>query len=447
MEKIEGYVSILNSHYKTFQDYKSTSRKMTTNLDTTMENSIETSNLNNGMHLVCEFRNSYTTTLGCFFPAGAMHEMSEERGSALFLEHLLFKRTMHSNQDQLEKAVEEIGGRVTAIAMRHMFLFYGTVPSCEVNKLVQLFADVILNGVICDQDIEREKYIILQELSKMESAKEQIIMDYLLSIAYQNTALANSIYPKTDVIKKFCTENLIKFRKRLLNTSFMTLVCTGSIGLQKLEKIVHKHFIQKTEKCNNSLSEYSNKMLFSTKQVEYRFSGAELRLRDDDNELGYVAIGIEGPNYRDVEGHFALTVAKEIIGSWDRNSNGANHNAPYIAHCAFNTDLCYMYKSFFHDCTQTTSIWGCYFVCNKMSLEHMVHVLQKEWMRLCTTITQKEVLRAINQCKMKELMLLNDPQSRFFDIVKNIFRYGYYIPIQQRVIEYQIPTFMIKVLL
>lgn len=35
----------------------------------------------------------------------------------------------------------------------------------------------------------------------MESAKEQIIMDYLLSIAYQNTALANSIYPKTDVIK------------------------------------------------------------------------------------------------------------------------------------------------------------------------------------------------------------------------------------------------------
>lgn len=46
-----------------------------------------------------------------------------------------------------------------------------------------------------------------------------------------------------------------------------------------------------------------------------------MRLRDDDNELGYVAIGIEGPNYRDVEGHFALTVAKEIIGSWDRNSS------------------------------------------------------------------------------------------------------------------------------
>lgn len=57
----------------------------------------------------------------------------------------------------------------------------------------------------------------------------------------------------------------------------MTLVCTGSIGLQKLEKIVHKHFIQKTEKCNNSLSEYSNKMLFSTKQVEYRFSGEKIK--------------------------------------------------------------------------------------------------------------------------------------------------------------------------
>ncbi|XP_076622868.1 mitochondrial-processing peptidase subunit beta [Colletes latitarsis] len=412
---------------------------MTTGLDicSNVENSIETCTLINGMRLVCEYRSSYTTTLGCFVPTGAMHEMPEERGSSLFLEHLLFRRTRNRNQDQLEKALEEIGGRVSAIAMRHMFLFYGTVPSSEVNKLVQFFADIILNGTICNQDVEREKIVILNELFKMESDKEQVIMDYLPSIAYHGTALGNSIYPKTDEIKKFCTENLIEFRDRLFNTSFITLVCSGSVCLKKLEEIVSKHFVRETGDSNDSLSEHSNEMQSCTELLEYRFSGAELRLRNDDDELGYVAVGVEGPSYEDTEAHFALTIAKEIVGSWSKKSSGANHNAPYIAHCAFNTDLCYMYKSFFHEWAQTTSIWGCYFVCEKLSLEDMIHVVQQEWMRLCTTITQKEVSRAINQCKRKELMLLGNPQSCFFDIVKNVFRYGYYVPIQQRIIEYE----------
>lgn len=45
--------------------------------------------------------------------------------------------------------IEEIGGKVTALAMRDIFLFYGTVLSCKIDKLIQLFANVILDGVIC----------------------------------------------------------------------------------------------------------------------------------------------------------------------------------------------------------------------------------------------------------------------------------------------------------
>lgn len=49
----------------------------------------------------------------------------------------------------MECIIEEIGGNVTALAMRDLFLFYGTVISCKIDKIIQLFANVILNGVIC----------------------------------------------------------------------------------------------------------------------------------------------------------------------------------------------------------------------------------------------------------------------------------------------------------
>lgn len=50
-----------------------------------------------------------------------------------------------------------------------------------------------------------------------------------------------------------------------------------------------------------------------------RLSGADLRLRDDDEDLGYVAIGFEGPTFsRDqCKDRYAFEVAKEIVGSWD----------------------------------------------------------------------------------------------------------------------------------
>lgn len=67
----------------------------------------------------------------------------------------------------------------------------------------------------------------------------------------------------------------------------------------------------------------------------------------------------------------------------------------------------------------------------------MVRALQKEWMKLCTTITQKEVSRAVHQCITKDLLILNDPVNRFFDIVENVYRHGSYEPVEHRVMEYE----------
>lgn len=80
-----------NNDCKTFRAHKNTRGKMSTGSDTNTENAVESCTLSNGIRLVCESKCCCTTTLGCFFPAGAMHELPEERGSALFLEHLLFR--------------------------------------------------------------------------------------------------------------------------------------------------------------------------------------------------------------------------------------------------------------------------------------------------------------------------------------------------------------------
>lgn len=55
--------------------------------------------------------------------------------------------------------------------------------------------------ILGDKDVTQEKIVILEKLSEMESDREKIIMDYLPTIAYQDTALGISVYPATNIVR------------------------------------------------------------------------------------------------------------------------------------------------------------------------------------------------------------------------------------------------------
>ncbi|XP_032685412.1 mitochondrial-processing peptidase subunit beta-like, partial [Odontomachus brunneus] len=398
------------------------------------ESKLEYCDINDNMRLIVEYKESFVTTIGCYLPAGAMFEKPEERGSALFLEHVLFQQTTQRNKQQIEEELQGIGGTVTANAMRDMFVFYGTAPSCNASKLAELFVDVAMNGVICDSDVKLAKCRILKELSKIGSNPEQVVMDYLPNIAYQDTMLSTSVFPESHIIKDFEAKYLINFRNCMFNPYFMTMISSGAITLNELQEIMCKYITESIQKLETSAC--SRKLKPSSNLKQLRFSGAELRFRDDDDEeLGYVAIGFEGPTFSEPENRYAFEVAKEIIGSWDMTHGGANHNAPYLAHSAFNTNMCHSYKSFILDYA-CNSIWGCYFVCDKLKLDDMVSMLLHEWRRLNTTITDMEVQRAVNKCIFHELMKLNDPVNRFLDIFNCLYLRDCYEPMSDRLARY-----------
>lgn len=67
----------------------------------------------------------------------------------------------------------------------------------------------------------------------------------------------------------------------------------------------------------------------------------------------------------------------------------------------------------------------------------MINIIQKEWMRLCTSSTSNELTRAINNYKTKKLITINDPVGRFFDITNCIYQNGKYETISDRLERYE----------
>ncbi|XP_066587108.1 mitochondrial-processing peptidase subunit beta-like isoform X2 [Prorops nasuta] len=394
----------------------------------TAEENIESCFLSNGMQLICETRDSLTTTVGFMVPAGSMVESCEDRGGSLFMEHLLFKRTMNRSQEDIEKELINIGGKLFAFALRDTFLFYGIVWRKNTREMIEILADIILNGLICEEDVAGVKPQIFREVDKTESNPEKVIMEYFPMIAYQDTKLAQGVHPETDKIRGMCSSELNCFKEKHFKICCMTMISIGPISLNELQNLICQYF---PDVGTDYVSIAGASKAESMPQKCYRYTGADLRIRDDDHELGYVGIGVEGPSFTDLYDRFTMEIAKRIIGSWDKSFAGANHNAPYIAHLAFNTDICESYKSFILD-WEDASIWGCYFVCTKMKLEYMSNLIQTEWRKLSIDVIEKVVRRATNQCKFSELMKFNDPVARFHDLVNYIHRHGRYVPMEER---------------
>ena len=123
-----------------------------------------------------------------------------------------------------------------------------------------------------------------------------------------------------------------------------------------------------------------------------RYTGSEIRVRDDTIPLAHVAIAVEGAGWTDPD-NIPLMVANTLMGAWDRSQGGGVNNISYLAEASATDGLCHSYQSF-NTCYQDTGLWGIYFVCDPMEIQDFVFNVQREWMRLCTTVTEKEVDRA-----------------------------------------------------
>ena len=76
-----------------------------------------------------------------------------------------------------------------------------------------------------------------------------------------------------------------------------------------------------------------------------RYTGSEIRVRDDSVPLAHVAIAVEGVGWANPD-NIPLMVANTLLGTWDRSQGGGGNNASNLARACAEKGLCHSYHSF-----------------------------------------------------------------------------------------------------
>lgn len=98
--------------------------------------------------------------------------------------------------------------------------------------------------------------------------------------------------------------------------------------------------------------------------------------------LAHIAIAVEGCGWTNPD-YFTLMVANMIFGSWDRSLGGARNMAGQLAHDVQKHNLAHNYMAF-NTCYTDTGLWGAYMVCDRMTIDDMIYVTQREWSVICS---------------------------------------------------------------
>lgn len=381
----------------------------------------QVTSIDNGLRIATEDSGAPTATVGIWIDAGSRYENDANNGVAHFLEHMAFKGTSKRSQTDLELEVENIGAHLNAYTSREQTVFYAKCLRQDVPKAVEILADIIQNSKLGQPEIERERGVILREMQEVETNLQEVVFDHLHASAFQGTPLGNTILGPTQNIKSLQRSDLLNYVQAFYQPARMVLAGAGGVDHDSLVKLAKEHF-GSVKPVNADVSGVSP-------DAFCRYTGSDVRVRDDSMPLAHVALAVEGCGWESAD-NIPLMVANTLIGAWDRSQGSGTNNASKLAATAAELGLAHSFQSF-NTCYKDTGLWGVYFVADKMQLEDMTFSVQQEWIRLCKTVTPAEVERAKNLLKSNLFLQLDGTTPVCEDIGRQILCYGRRVPLHE----------------
>ena len=261
--------------------------------------------LDNGQTVIIkEVHDNPIVTIDTWIKTGSINENDTNNGVAHFLEHLFFKGTTKHPTGEFDKILESKGAMTNAATSKDFTHYYITIPSKYFNLAMDLHADMLLNPLIPSNELEKERKVVIEEISKTNDNPENKLYENMIKSLYQNHPYKRQVIGKKEIIENIPREEILYFYNTWYNPSNMITVVVGDVNTQEALNVI-KHDFNKKEAKKTKLPKYKiDKYLEKTKEVTAR----------DKVKTGYMMIGFRGVAQQDRNDGYALDVLSTILG-------------------------------------------------------------------------------------------------------------------------------------
>ncbi|HKK29310.1 MAG TPA: pitrilysin family protein, partial [Alphaproteobacteria bacterium] len=262
--------------------------------------SITVSQLSNGLRIITDRMDHVeTVSLGIWVGTGTRHETAAMNGVSHLLEHMAFKGTKRRNPAEIAIAIENVGGIMNAYTSREQTAYYAKVLADDAPLALDVIADILCNSTFPDDELERERQVILQEIGQAADIPEDVVFDKFQAEAFPDQAIGRTVLGDPEVVRNVCRDEMVAYMAERYRPSRMIAAAAGKIDHDVFAGVVEEQF-----------GSWSAGMVRDAEPAAY--SGGDVRVKRDDAQA-HMLLGFPSLPYGH-EDFYGLQVLSTLLG-------------------------------------------------------------------------------------------------------------------------------------
>lgn len=197
----------------------------------------------NGLRLVVkQMPGLMSVTMGIIVGTGACAETDAEDGISHFIEHMQFKGTHKRSAFELSDAFDRLGANINAFTGKDSTCYYSKCTTDHTADCFELLADLFLHATYPDEEMEREKGVVCEEISMNEDSPEDVCLDLLASAYYGKENYGRNILGTIQNVKSFNVQNILDYKKARYCPQNIVISFAGGIDPTTAQALVETYF-------------------------------------------------------------------------------------------------------------------------------------------------------------------------------------------------------------
>jgi predicted Zn-dependent peptidase len=196
--------------------------------------------LQNGIRVLHKPNPSNISHACIIINAGSRDEDQAKDGLAHFIEHLLFKQTEKRNTNQILNRLELVGADLNAYTTKEYTCVHASFLKPHLERSLDLFEDIIFHSVFPEEEMKKEKEVILDEISSYQDQPDEAINDDFEDLLFEGHTLGRNILGTPESVKSFKKKDIQLFMKSNYRTDEIIIGIFGDYDFKTVIRISEK---------------------------------------------------------------------------------------------------------------------------------------------------------------------------------------------------------------
>ena len=183
-----------------------------------------------------------SAAVGIWVKTGSIHERTEEMGISHLLEHMVFKGTGNRTAREIALVLERVGGSLDAYTTREHTCYQARVLDEHLELAVEVLADLVLDPLLRQEDLELEREVVLEEISTVEDTPDDLIFDLHAEVLWNQHPYGFSILGTRESVSGFTPDHLRVVHQRAYRQPNLVIAAAGNVQHAEFSALVERCF-------------------------------------------------------------------------------------------------------------------------------------------------------------------------------------------------------------